>query len=246
MRDESAVPAGRRALQQWRNNGPQESERPLEVKHIPVIVVTVVLVCATLFLAREPILLAIGDFLVVQDKLQPADVIHVIAGSDYRTDYAIQLYQEGYGSKIFFTGGWCTFHHLYHGQHGRELALEQGVPPEAIAIDESQVTSTYAEVVQLKEFITQSQAPVRSVIVVSDPYHMRRARWTYRHVLGDQVSVLMAPIPFESSPYQRRWWTDEASRQYVKNEYLKTLYYYARYQLSGGPLQGWLASLDQD
>lgn len=216
------------------------------MKHLSVITVTIVVVCAALFLAREPILLAIGDLLVMQDQLQPADVIHVIAGLGYRTDYAIQLYKQGYGKMIFFTGGWCTFHHLYHGQHGRALALEQGVPPEAIAIDESQVTSTYAEVVQLKEFITQSPTPVRSVIVVSDPYHMRRARWTYRHVLGDQVSVLMAPVPFELTPYQRRWWTDEASRQYVKDEYLKTFYYYARYQLGGGPLQGWLASLDQD
>jgi len=37
----------------------------------------------------------IGDFLVVEDDLRPADVIHIIAGDDYRTDYAIQLYQQG-------------------------------------------------------------------------------------------------------------------------------------------------------
>lgn len=216
------------------------------MKHIFIIIFPMFLLCAILFLTRESILLAVGDFLVVQDKLQPADVIHVIAGSDYRTDYAIQLYKQGYGKMIFFTGGWCSLHNLYHGQHGRELALEQGVPPEAIAIDDSQVASTYAEVVQLKEFITLSQAPVRSVIVVSDPYHMWRARWTYRHVLGNQVSVLMAPVPFELSPYQRRWWTDEASQKYVRDEYLKVLYYYARYQFNLGPLKGWLVSLDRD
>jgi len=216
------------------------------MRHILIITVTIGLLGATLFLFRERILLAIGDFLIVQDELHPADVIHVIAGADYRTDYAIQLYRQGYGKRIFFTGGWCIFHNLYHGQHGRDLALDQGVPPEAIAIDDSDVTSTYSEAVRLKEFMAQNQAPIRSVIVVSDPYHMRRARLTYKWVLGDQVSIQMAPIPFESSPYQRRWWTDKASRQYVKDEYLKTLYYYARYQLGGGPLQGWLVSLDRD
>jgi uncharacterized SAM-binding protein YcdF (DUF218 family) len=214
------------------------------MKRILVIAAIVVLLGMTLFLIREPVLLAIGDFLVVQDELQPADVIHVISGPDDRTDYAIQLYKEGYARHLFFTGGWCTFHNYYHGRHGRERALEQGIPLEAVAIDDSRVTSTYAEVVRLKEFITHSQAPVRSVIVVSDPYHMRRARWTYRHVLGDQVSIQMAPIPFDSSPYQRRWWTDEDSRQYVKNEYLKMIYYYARYQLGVGPLEEWLASFD--
>jgi uncharacterized SAM-binding protein YcdF (DUF218 family) len=217
-----------------------------QMKHIPIIVATVVLLGATLFLARKPILLAVGDFLVVQDELQPADVIHVISGPDYRTDYAIQLYHQGYGGQIFFTGGWCTFHNYYHGQHGRERALERGIPLEAIAVDDSRVTSTYSEVVRLKEFISETHAPIQSVIVVSDPHHMRRARWAYRRVLGDQFSIQMAPVPFELSPYQRRWWTDEATRQYVKTEYLKIAYYYARYRFGIGPLGKWLASLDRD
>jgi hypothetical protein len=73
---------------------------------------------------------------------------------------------------------------------------------------------------------------------------MRRARWTTQRLLGDEIQVQMAPVPFEVSPYQRRWWTDEASRKYVKDEYLKLAYYVARYQLSWGPLKAWLASLD--
>jgi uncharacterized SAM-binding protein YcdF (DUF218 family) len=216
------------------------------IKSTLIVAAVLGLFMAILYLTHEPILLAIGDFLVVRDELQPADVIHVISGPDDRTDYAIQLYQQGYARQIFFTGGWCSFHNYYHGQHGRERALEQGVPPEAIAIDDSVVTSTYAEVVQLNDFITHSQIPVRSVIVVSDPHHMRRARWTYRQVLGDQVRIRMAPVPFDRSPYQRRWWTDEGSRGYVKSEYLKIVYYYARYRLGLGPLKEWLASLDQE
>lgn len=195
---------------------------------------------------HEPLLLFIGDFLVIQDKLQPADVIHVIAGPDYRSDYGIQLYQHGYGKQIFFTGGWCKFHNYFHGQHAKERSIEQGVPVEAIAINDSQVTSTYSEVVKLKEFIDQSQVPIHSVIVVSDPHHMKRARWTYRQVLGDQISLEMAPVPFKLSPYQRRWWTDKESLQMVWNEYRKFVYYYVRYRLSWGPIRDWLASLDRD
>lgn len=214
------------------------------MKIILIITLPIVLLGTTLFLIHERILLAIGDFLVIQDELQPADVIHVISGSDDRTDYAIQLYQQGYARQIFFTGGWCVFHNYYHGQHGQQRALEQGVPSEAIAFDDSQVISTYDEALRLKEYIAGSQTPIRSVIVVSDTFHMRRARWTYRHVLGEQISIQMAPVPFELSPYQRRWWTDDESRQYVKEEYLKMAYYYARYQLSWGPLKKWLASFD--
>ncbi len=211
---------------------------------IAIVAVGAVLSGVILFLAREPFLQATGDFLVVEDELQPADVIHVIAGEDDRTDYALHLYQQGYGKQLFFTGGWCTSYHYYHGQHGRELALEQGVPAEAVATDDSLVTSTYSETVRLKEFIDQSPVPIRSVIVVSDPHHMRRARWTYQKVLGDQVSVQMAPVPFDMSPYQRRWWTDDETQKMVKDEYLKMAYYYARYQLSWGPVRKWLATFD--
>jgi len=94
--------------------------------------------------------------------------------------------------------------------------------------------------------MTGSQTPIRSVIVVSDPYHMRRARWTYRLVLGDSVKLLMAPVPFELSPYRHEWWTDKESRKMVRHEYSKILYYYLKYRLSWGPLKDWLASLDRD
>jgi uncharacterized SAM-binding protein YcdF (DUF218 family) len=212
---------------------------------LAILGVVAILTGAILFLFRSQFLVAIGDFLVVQDELQPADVIHIIAGEDDRTELAIQLYQQGYAKQLFFTGGWCTFHNYYHGQHGSALALDQGVPPGAIAIDDSPVTSTYSETARLKDFITQSAVPVRSVIVVSDAYHLRRARWTTRMLLGEAIRVQMAAVPFESSPYQRRWWTDDASRRYVKDEYLKMAYYFARYQLAFGPIRDWLASLDQ-
>jgi uncharacterized SAM-binding protein YcdF (DUF218 family) len=213
---------------------------------LTIIIAPMVLLGVILYLIHEPVLLAVGDFLVIRDKIRPADVIHVIAGSDYRTDYGIQLYRHGYAKQIFFTGGWCIFHHYLHGQHARQRSLDRGIPAEAIALNDSKVMSTYSEVVELKEFINQSKVPIHSVIVVSDPYHMRRARWTYRRVLGDQTILEMAPVPFQSSPYRRRWWTSKESRKMVEDEYLKIVYYYARYQFSRGILKDWLASLDKD
>ena len=215
-------------------------------KKAGLVVAAIALIGLTLFLAREPILFKVGDFLVVQDKVQVVDVIHVIAGPDEYTDYAARLFQQGYGKRIFFTGGWCREHRENHGDRGRKRAVANGVPPEAIATDDSAVTSTYSEVERLKGWITRSEAPIRSVAVVSDPYHMRRARWTYRHILGDEIELRMAPIPFDLSPYNRRWWTDGGSRRMVKEEYVKILYYYARYKFACGWLREWLASFDKE
>jgi uncharacterized SAM-binding protein YcdF (DUF218 family) len=186
------------------------------------------LLLVTLILAYQPILFAIGDFLVVkEDNLQPADMIHVLGGDFDRLDYAVELYHQGYAPRLFVTG--CDYIAY------KERAVVSGVRPEDIFPDSSWSATTYEEALELKEFL-DSDASIQSVIVASDPYHMRRARWTFRWVLGDQVSIQMAPVPFNLSPYQRRWWTDANSWQYVKNEYLKIAYYYARYQLSAGLL----------
>ncbi len=200
----------------------------------------------SLLLVREPFLSAIGNFLVVQDKLEPADLIHVISGLDHRPNYGIQLYKQGYGKWIFFTGGWCPYHQVNHACHSRELAIEQGVPDRVIVTDEADINSTYAEAARLKEWIDHCPEPIRSVIVVSDPHHMRRSRWTYRRILGSGIRLIMVPVPFESSPYKRQWWIDTRSRRMVKDEYLKFGYYVARYQLSWGPFKEWLSTLDTE
>ena len=214
------------------------------MKFFSIIAGILLLLAVIVFFARDTVFQAIGDFLVIQDDLQPADVIHVIAGADYRTGHAIQLYKQGNAKTIFFTGGWCTYHNYYHGEHGMQQALAQGVPGEDIAFDDSPVTSTYSETVLLKDWIDQSPAPIRSVIVVSDPFHMRRARWTTGQVLGEGVEILMAPVPFDKTPYNQQWWVDETSQRYVKEEYIKSIYYLLRYKYSWGRLSEWLASYD--
>jgi uncharacterized SAM-binding protein YcdF (DUF218 family) len=211
-----------------------------KVKLVTYGVLAFVLLAVVLCMSWRPILLALGGLLVVQDELVPADVIHVVSGPSYRVDYGIQLYQQGYGKQLFLTGRGSQA-----GSHKRR-AIQQGVPPEAISADGSVVTSTYSEAVRLQAFIAQSETPIRSAIVCSDAYHMRRAKWAYEQVLGDQVQVQMSPVPFESSPFRREWWTHRRSVQRVLEEYLKLAYYLARYKIFRGPVRELLASLDQD
>ncbi len=125
-------------------------------------------------------------------------------------------------------------------------SLAAAVPLQAIAFDDLSVTSTYMEAERLKEWIDRSPRPIRSVIVVSDPFHMRRASWIYRWVLGDKIRVQMAPVPFERTPFQRAWWKDPGSRAYVRDEYKKLAYNLVRYRLSTGKFQAWLASFDTE
>ena len=182
-----------------------------------IILIGLVALSISLAVFRERWLILIGDFLIVQDTLKPADVIHVIAGEDYRTDYAFQLYQQGYGKTVFFTGGWCDIHLYEHGARARDKALAQGLSLDAIASDDSAVMSTYMEAERLKEWIASKSSPVQS----------------------------MAPVPFELTPYQLTWWKDTDSQKYVEEEYFKFIFYLFRYQYSGGFFRDWLSSFDK-
>jgi uncharacterized SAM-binding protein YcdF (DUF218 family) len=201
-------------------------------KYFFFIFIAILFLEINIFIFRERILFAISDFLIVQDALHCADVIYVIAGPDHRTDYAIHLYKLEYGKRIFFIGGRCRDHHYNHGEHSKKRALEQGIPLEAIVTDDSQVTSSYSEIVRLKEFIEKSPKAISSILAVSDPQHMRCARWAYRQVLGKYFQITMAPVPFDLSPHQEGWWEDRKSKGVVEEEYLKLVYYIARYQRS--------------
>lgn len=152
---------------------------------------------------------------------------------------------------LLMTAGWvgCRFLLLpalggMLARRGRKLAIALGIPAQAIATDDGETESTYAEAARLQHFIAANPAAIRSVIVVSDPYHMRRAQWTFKWVLGDKIDVQMAPVPFEQTPYDRHWWSDPESRKMVLLEYVKLAYYFFKYRLGWGPLSNWLTRFD--
>jgi len=184
----------------------------------------------------------IGDYLLVKDNLVPVDVIHVIAGDDYRSEYAFQLYKQGLSKYIFFTGGWCKYHGYYHGNHGKELAIQNDIPESAIAYDDSNVKSTYDEILLLKKWIDVNPNKIKSILIVSDPFHMRRSKWIVNKIFGGEINVIMAPVPMDWTISGNNWWQDKTSRKYIIEEYVKLVYYFFRYQLS----INWLGVFDTE
>jgi uncharacterized SAM-binding protein YcdF (DUF218 family) len=204
------------------------------------------LLAGLLAAAHKPLLLAIGDFLVVGDALQPADVIHVMAGPLDRAAYAVDLYHQGYGEQLLLTGSWSSRLNMTYAEYLGRYALARGVPEADLRFDGTRINSTYAEALRLRHLVESSPTPIESVIVVSDPHHMWRTRWTYRRALDmTGVRLQMAPVPFEQSRHQRRWWTNSLSVTMVFREYIKIGYYYVRYVYSPESVRGWLTVFDE-
>lgn len=87
-----------------------------------------------------------------------------------RIDHAIALYDAGRVQRIFFTGARSPEDTISEAAAARDYALAAGVPASAISIEENSRT-TRQNLVEAQRVMGLSQ----SVLIVSDPLHLRRA-----------------------------------------------------------------------
>jgi uncharacterized SAM-binding protein YcdF (DUF218 family) len=186
-----------------------------------------------LFLLRYPILRGAANFLIVEDDLEPAEVIIVLSGGAYdRGMYAAQLFEEGYAPKILCAGGNTPpdFEALQMDVLESELTVyfmgELGVPESAMTvIPES--TSTLEESEVLLEYLKENG--IKSCIVVSSKFHTRRVNFVFRNKYEEAGIELMISGAPSQTYKEREWWKDEYGLLAVNNEYVKLLYYWLKY-----------------
>jgi uncharacterized SAM-binding protein YcdF (DUF218 family) len=104
----------------------------------------------------------------------------------------------------------------------RKVLIGEGVPAAAITV-ESKATTTHANAVLLKPFL--EAAHVRSALIVTSPFHTRRALATFRKVMPD--------ITFGVTDASIGWWRRPEGRgdlnRFAAVEFLKTAEYWLIY-----------------
>ena len=160
---------------------------------------------------------------------QPADCIVALGGdTGDRIVTALDLYRRGYAPLILLTGvedspsdprrAYLTWR--------AEYLVKAGVPPAAILYDEH---STNSRDEARNTLALANARGWKSVLVVSDPPHMRRlARAWGKAFAGtgkNYTLVATAPAWWQ----ERAWWQSERAAQFVITEYVKLVYYLARY-----------------
>lgn len=128
-----------------------------------------------------------------KDETRSADAAIVLGASVYdnspspvfceRINHAVELYDNGYVNTIIMTGGVGEGNIRSEADIAREYAEQQGVPEEAILIEEtSTITSENLE--NAKRLMEQND--MDTALIVSDPLHMKRAMM-YAHDLGSDA-----------------------------------------------------------
>lgn len=161
-----------------------------------------------------------------------ADAIVCLSGAEVeRIEHCQKLYKSGGAGKIIVTGGGLEAGLIYYREGGslaalsRDWLLANGVPAGSIETVE-EGASTYEEAAAVRALVERKS--MRSIVVVSSPYHMRRVSLVFRKAFrGSGVGVSFSPAKGFSEGLAG-WWRDEGLATAVVGEYVKLLVYAGR------------------
>jgi len=181
------------------------------------------------FLFLVGFVLASSHFLTVEDAPAKANAIVVLGGECggfYRTQHALDLFNNGYAPVIVFSGGTLigTGLDCSSAQLSLEAAQELGLPAGAFIIADG-AQSTYDEAANIRQLAHEQGW--HSLIIVTDPFHTRRALRTFRVLLPDiDIYVSAASDPAYDPEH---WWQTEDGLVDVFSEVVKLGFYWIRY-----------------
>lgn len=198
------------------------ARRTCVLKGCLVSAAAVLAVLLLLFLSRGLWLPFVGRFLVVADPLPAAaDAIVPLAGGDARSVYAARLFAAGHAT--WFVATDMPAHlpgvRTSYADLVRQEAIWQGVPAERILVAPGLVETTYEEALAVRA-LAQEQG-WHSLFLVTDPYHIRRARLCFREAFRDADGTI-AVRAIEGSSYDpETWWQSSAGLRETWTEYVK-------------------------
>lgn len=191
-----------------------------------------VLLVLLAWLLGPSILTAYARWLIVQDTVERADAVVALSGGEgERLHASINLYNQGKASRLLLVGPAIPLLKVYTdndsltmGEIRRRIAVRHGVHSDS-AIVSLGATSTWEEA---QTTLMEARARGwRSITVVTDPFHTRRARATFHKTFHEQpIRIAVYHTPLEhSSSNPRKWWTRERDLMAVMTETVKMVFY---------------------
>jgi uncharacterized SAM-binding protein YcdF (DUF218 family) len=205
-------------------------------RRILVLLLILILFPAGIYAFRLQVLRGIGNFLVIHDPLEPADVIYLLNGDPtVRPQHAAALFRKGLAPQVVIARAYDSpgvIAGAYPNVTDTNIAIlrELGVPDSQIVELRTPegVQHTFDEAVALRDYVREHG--VHSIIIVTSDLHTRRARFIHQKVLArTSARIFMAPVP-DRKYGADNWWQLEDGLVGCQNEYLKLFYYHWKYR----------------
>ncbi len=177
--------------------------------------------------AWHPAMRGLGTYLVVDDPLRQADAVVVLSGDANRTrlDAAAAVARRGVAKWVIVLTE-APRNSLYDTSAVRQDAGLRGVDVDRVIVVGA-AHSTADDARLAAEVI--SQHGWRSAIVVTSPYHTRRAQWIFHRVWDPRGLAFSVHASGSAGFDPESWWTNGRSAKAVVLEYLKFAMYLVRY-----------------
>lgn len=154
----------------------------------------------------------VGTWLIVEDRLEPAQAIVVLSGRmPQRALEAAELYRQGYAAEVWVMQPSGPGEKLepmgipFVGEefYSQKVLLAKGVPADAIRVPEQTVQNTEDEV----RVIAAEMGRVGGgkVIVVTSRAHTRRVKAIWRRVVGENPRAMVHGTPGDGFDAEH-WW----------------------------------------
>lgn len=171
----------------------------------------------------------IGRWLALPAQPGKAEAIVALGGPDGRLLYGIELFKQGWGKELWYTGDGPipTIKGFTFGARALQIAREAGIPEGSVRLLASDSTWTDGTAI----IAEVDRRGISSLLLVTDWYHSRRALGALQAQLaGRKVKVYYRPTPH--LPYApETWWHHEQGATNVVNELIKLVFYWRRYGL---------------
>jgi uncharacterized SAM-binding protein YcdF (DUF218 family) len=176
-----------------------------------------------------------GTVLVVNESVGPPDAIVSLASHEWeRLPAALALAERYPQALVVLTlPKTVTKFNCHDCANRTQLLKSAGVGSERIQVIGLTRGGTYGEAIATRDLVVARH--LKSVLVVTSPYHTRRSLATFRKVLGGGVMVGAVASSDTSPARPDRWWSAGYDRAYVAYEWAAALYYQLRY---GIPIWG--------
>ncbi|MEN9790717.1 MAG: hypothetical protein RLZZ63_375 [Gemmatimonadota bacterium] len=158
-------------------------------------------VVATLWCSSLLAVLWVG----ARDRAAPADAIVVLGAAQYsgkpspvlqaRLDQALALYRRGLAPRVILTGGTAPGDRTSEAAVGRSYLRRAGVPATAMLM-ESEGRTTRTSLTAVAAFAGPLE--IRRVILVSDPFHLLRARTIARRLGFEALTSPAQRLPLRT------------------------------------------------
>ncbi len=166
---------------------------------------------------------------VLLDTPQPppraSDAIVVISGDEQmaRFQEGVNLYQRGLGKYLVFSGA-AFDNGTSNADVMRDLAIKRGVPELAI-LEEPLGEDTWGNAVHTRQVLEQEN--LHSAILVTSPYHARRAKLTFDAAYAGSGITLAVHAAPDSQWRKLSWWQAPETRRLTFTELQKLTYIFA-------------------